>query len=51
MFQKGATPKDGPSLYCVAMLLLLSGFSATKIPVKASVAMTGEIYASRRGYP
>jgi ATP-dependent Lon protease len=37
----GATPKDGPSAGVAMVLALVS--SLTRIPVKASVAMTGEI--------
>jgi ATP-dependent Lon protease len=41
MFQKGATPKDGPSAGGAMAISLISIF--TGIPVRADTAMTGEI--------
>lgn len=40
-FPEGATPKDGPSAGTCICLALLSAF--TEIPVKSTVAMTGEL--------
>ena len=41
MFQKGATPKDGPSAGIGMVTSIVS--SITNIPVRRDIAMTGEV--------